>query len=263
MLESALRALRSVRRLRGQPLGVMLYTDEGRDARYSAEVIRTAAAKAARVLVLRPGQVADSIVTRRRGQRKYRFRVEGDPRRPGQAGKTKKPEVLRWTWNQLEELCRLSNKSRRVSISALGLDVTSLPMLLPHRTDAIVLLAYPDAATADEIERKMADSIAKSGPRWELKKISDRPAMAERRANAALAKSLENVAGKWEIELKRESSVWPSVAGLVPPKLPCLCGIGPVARDLGTPNESVQRISLVQRTLLLAELLLEQSGGGS
>ena len=30
---------------------------------------------------------------------------------------------------------------------------------------------------------------------------------------------------------------------------------GPVARDLGTPNESVQRIGLIQRTLLLAEFL--------
>jgi D-alanine-D-alanine ligase len=41
-------------------------------------------------------------------------------------------------------------------------------------------------------------------------------------------------------------------------KTPCLCGMGPVARDLGTPNEAVQRISLVQRTLLLAEFLANQ-----
>jgi hypothetical protein len=35
----------------------------------------------------------------------------------------------------------------------------------------------------------------------------------------------------------------------------CVCGLGPVARDLGTPQEAVQRISLVQRTLLLADYL--------
>ncbi len=32
------------------------------------------------------------------------------------------------------------------------------------------------------------------------------------------------------------------------------------ARDLGTPGESMQRVSLVQRTLLLAELLLNGKG---
>ena len=46
-------------------------------------------------------------------------------------------------------------------------------------------------------------------------------------------------------------------AGLVPERTACLCGLGPVARDLGTPHEAVQRISLVQRTLLLARYLVE------
>ena len=79
--------------------------------------------------------------------------------------------------------------------------------------------------------------------------------MGERRANAELARVLERTANHWEIPLKRESLVWPSVAGLVGDRAACVCGLGPVARDLGTPQEAVQRISLVQRTLLLAEYL--------
>jgi hypothetical protein len=97
--------------------------------------------------------------------------------------------------------------------------------------------------------------LAKKGPRWELNCISDRPPMKERRATIQLAQKLAQVAGEWEIPLRRESSVWPSVAGLVPAKTACVCGIGPVARDVGTPHEAVQRISLVQRTLLLAQFL--------
>jgi len=38
-----------------------------------------------------------------------------------------------------------------------------------------------------------------------------------------------------------------------------LCGLGPVARDTYTPDESVDRISLMQRTLLLAEFLARQN----
>jgi hypothetical protein len=84
--------------------------------------------------------------------------------------------------------------------------------------------------------------------------------MPERRSGVRLARSLEAVASELEIPLKRASSSWPSVAGLVPAKVACLCGIGPVARDLRSPNEAVQRISLVQRTLLLAVYLAKEVG---
>jgi D-alanine-D-alanine ligase len=256
-LEFALRALRSIRRLHRRKLGVLLYTDEGRDARYSADIIRAAAEQAARVFVIRPGNVGDSVITQRRGHRKYRFRVQGDPRPPGRA--SKKPELLRWVWNQLEAFSRLSNRKERVSVSTAGLRSDALPMNLPHRAVATILVTYPTTRVADAVEAKMRESLVKGGPRWELELVSDRPAMKERRGTLQLARNLESVARRREIPLKRESSVWPSVAGLVPPKIPCLCGVGPVARDLGTPQESVLRISLVQRTLLLAEYLVDNS----
>jgi D-alanine-D-alanine ligase len=166
---------------------------------------------------------------------------------------------LRWVWNQLEAFSRLSNRKERVSVSTAGLRSDALPMNLPHRAVATILVTYPTTRVADAVEAKMRESLVKGGPRWELELVSDRPAMKERRGTLQLARNLESVARRREIPLKRESSVWPSVAGLVPPKIPCLCGVGPVARDLGTPQESVLRISLVQRTLLLAEYLVDNS----
>ena len=129
---------------------------------------------------------------------------------------------------------------------------------LPHRVTATILVTYPMPAVADEVEQRMRSKLDKRGPRWELKATSDRPPMKERRSTLQLAKNLAKVAEQWEIPLKRESSTWPSVAGLVPAKTACLCGVGPVARELGTPHEAVLRISLVQRTLLLAEFLARE-----
>ncbi len=258
MLEFALRALRNRRALRKLPLGVLYYTDEGRDARYSAEIIRAAAAEAKRVLVLRPGNVGEKLITQRRGQRSYRFRVEGDPLRPGKA--LKKPEVLRWVWSKLEEFSKLTSRKKRVSVSALDVSTSRLPMLLPHRVTATIIMTYPDAKVADEVEERMRSVLKTKGPRWELKLISDRPPMRERRINLQLARALERVAEEWEIPLHHESSVWPSVAGLVPSKVACVCGVGPDAWNLGTPNESVERVSLVQRTLLLTQFLAKDLG---
>jgi D-alanine-D-alanine ligase len=257
VLEFALRALRSVRRLRRQRLGVLLYTDEGRDARYSAGIIRAAAARAGSVLVLRPGLQDHAIVTERRGQRKLRFRAEGEPHRPGRA--SRRPEVLRWFWNQLETMSRLSSRKERISVSAMDVHTEALPQRLPHRVSARLLVTSPGPAVADAVEARMRESVARGGVRWELEPISDRPAMQDRKANRDLFGALEKAAQSWEIPLDRESSATPSVAGLVPETTPCLCGLGPVARDLGTPQEAVQRISLVQRTLLLAQFLLERS----
>jgi D-alanine-D-alanine ligase len=256
MLEYVLRALRSLRRLKSARLGVLLYTDEGRDARYSAKTISAAAARATRVLVLRPGNLGDSMIVKRRGQRRYRLRAEGQPLRPGRPGK--RPEVLRRMWSHLETFSQLSNQKERTSVSTVDLDVESLPMLLPHRAEAHLLVTYPDHTLADDLETRMRSSLRKDGIRWELELISDRPPLKERRGGRRLLRSLKSVADQWEIPLKRESSVWPSVAGLVPARTACLCGVGPVARDLGTAQEAVQRISLIQRTLLLAEFLLSQ-----
>lgn len=81
--------------------------------------------------------------------------------------------------------------------------------------------------------------------------------MKERRKNLQLAKELSSVADTWEIPLALESSLIPSVGGLVPAKVPVVCGVGPVARDLNTPQEAVSRASLVQRSLLMAEFLAQ------
>jgi D-alanine-D-alanine ligase len=82
--------------------------------------------------------------------------------------------------------------------------------------------------------------------------------MRQRKGNVRLGKALTEVAKKWDIPLGVESSVVPSVAGLVPAKVPVICGFGPVAKDRYTPQEAVSRISLIQRTLLLPEFLAEE-----
>ena len=257
-LEVALRSLRSIRRLRRLPLGVCLYTDEGYDARFSGEMIRKAAARAKQVFVMRPGNLGDKVITQRRGGRVYRFQAEGESLRIGRP--TKKADVMRWAWAKLEECARLSVQKQRISVSTTSFRTEGLPMRLPHRIVAKVVVTFPEERQADEIEKKLRAVFGKEGPRWELELYSDRPPMPERRGTLRLVKELEQVAKEWSIPLKRESSAWPSVAGLVPAKTACLCGIGPVARDLRTPSEAVQRISLVQRTLLLAQFLAKQLG---
>ena len=255
MLEYALRALRHSRALNQLPVGVLYYLDEGRDCRYSAEIIRAAAAKAARVLVLRPGSNGDSIISRRRGQRKYTLMIEGKPQRLGR--QMSSTEVVLSFCNRISELAALSSKKEHISLAVTDMKTTGFPALLPHQVTATLALNYQDSQIADSIEERMTEICRSQAFKWSLQKISDRPAMQGNRGSLKLLKSLFEIAQQADIPLAQESSVLPSVAGLVPPQVPVICGIGPVARDLYTPQEAVNRISLIQRTLLIAEFLAE------
>jgi D-alanine-D-alanine ligase len=251
-LEYALRALHRARRLKDIPLGIMIYADEGRDCEESAEFIEKATAKAKEVLVLRPGNPKNSVVIGRRGQRRYRAVFRGKPRKLGQADKRR--EVMLSALGTLEDISSLSDSKSRLAVSTVDIKSQAYPRLLPHRVDAILQASFPNNRAADQLEEKIRTFISEKHA--ELAILSMRPAMPSRRINAHLLKALRETAGEWNIALNTETSLWPSVAGLVPPKVPVVCGLGPEARGLYTGQEAVSRIGLVQRTLLLAGFLL-------
>jgi D-alanine-D-alanine ligase len=235
----------------------LYYADEGRDCRYSSKWIQESAARVKNVLVLRPGNEGDSVVNARRGQRRYGLSVEGEPLRLGKA--TKKPDVLNIVFDKLKQCTDLTSRKDRVAVATLELKTRHMPMLLPHHLTATLLVSYPDEKVADHLEKTLREILCHKGIRFRVETLSARPPMKDRRANASLAKTLGSVAERWEIPLRRESSVWPSVAGLVPASTGAVCGVGPVARNIYTPDESVDRISLLQRTLLIAEFLANAS----
>jgi D-alanine-D-alanine ligase len=236
----------------------MYYMDEGRDCRYSAEIIKKASSQVKNVLVLRPGGPAGQIIMQRRGQRKYDLIVEGDPQRLGKF--VRKQEVLLWTNQKLAEIARLSSKKDLFAVSTLGIRSERFPMLLPHRIHANLLLNYLDVQHANETERRIRELLKDSKFKVSLQLISERPPMKERRGNIRLAESLEIVAKEWEMPWSKDSSLWPSVGGLAPAKTSVTCGLGPAAKDLYTPREAVNRTSLIQRTLLLALFLAQKAG---
>jgi D-alanine-D-alanine ligase len=205
---------------------------------------------------MRPAAAGSGLITNRRGARRYRLTVEGTPLRPGQVARQN--PVLRWTWDKLERMARLSSSKDRLSVATMDIRAERHPMMVPHRVTISLIVTYFQPADAESTEKQMRTILGKSGPRWTLTRVSDRPPMRERASNLRLAKAVEAIASEYGLPTCRESSTWPSVAGLVPARTGCICGIGPVARDRGTSTEAVQRISLVQRTLLVGEFLASQ-----
>jgi D-alanine-D-alanine ligase len=257
-VETALSALRSIRRLHHTRLGVLFYQDEGRDCRYSGETIGQICSRVREVLVVRPGGVGANIYTQHRGQVKLNLVIEGQPRRLGQAGT--RLDVNRWTMKKLEQICALSSRPDRLALGVVNLEVNHYPLRLPHRTKAELLLSYYDKNKIDNVLIEVKKILGRKGYKWNLELIADRPPMVERRNSIQMFKRFKELAEKWEIPLDKTSSLWPSVGGLVPRKTGVLGGLAPVSQDLYTPDESISRISLLRRTLLLAFYLVSRSG---
>ncbi len=134
-------------------------------------------------------------------------------------------------------------------------------MRLPHKVTATLVLNYRDSEIADRAEEEMRDILGRGGPKWDLSVQSVRPPFAGTAVQRRLCDSLVRIASDLSVPLRAKSSAWPSVAGLISHATPFVCGIGPTTIDAGTPQEAIERISLVQRTLLLATYLASRTRG--
>jgi D-alanine-D-alanine ligase len=259
-LQYALRALRNIRRLSHIPFGLLVYTDEGRECRYSTKLVHAATAKASEVLVLRPGNLENYVITQRRGWRKYKFTVTGEARRVGKI--YKKRGILRWTSDCLDGFAQLTSKEKRVAVAISELRTEAYPQMLPHRAISNVYVSYLNAKDADSADESMKRIIKTREFKCTLELISDRPPLKKSKKGEALYRNLKEIADQWEIPLDKEFSLSPSVGGLAPSKVPVICGVAPIARDVDTPQEAVLRISVLQRALLLAQYLSSKARNG-
>ena len=66
------------------------------------------------------------------------------------------------------------------------------------------------------LEKRIRAILGRKGPKWELELLTDRPPFVKRPAGLDLYRELSEIADRWQIPLNAESSVWPSVAGLLP-----------------------------------------------
>jgi D-alanine-D-alanine ligase len=144
----------------------------------------------------------------------------------------------------------------------MDIKTDSFPMLTPHRVTSTLYLTYLDPKLADKTEKEIKNLIKGSKFKISLETISDRTPMRDRKINLRLSRAISEVANEWDIPLPHESSLWPSVGGLVSSKKPVICGMGPATKDLYTPQEAVNRTSLIQRTILMAQFLLKEYEGG-
>lgn len=252
MCEVALEALGE--RLLDIPLGVLAYTEDSERGPSSAEVIASVAREAAQVFVLHPASVGDRAVRARRGRRDFRLRLEGGSRTLGTPVVGEDP--MRRALALVEALYRLGEGDDH---SLDIVDIASLrgPDRAAMRVDIAVVITFDSARTGDDLEAAVRQCVREAGDDISLVLRRDVPPLEDRESTHALIEHLEELAQAHQLPFGHRTSAIPSIAGRIAPPTALLCAMGPVAADLGTARESIQRLSLVERTLLLALFLAD------
>lgn len=93
-----------------------------------------------------------------------------------------------------------------------------------------------------------------------FQKLEERPPLNSSEDTALMVESFKAVSQHWRLPFSTESSLVPTAAGEVPLGIPVLSGMAPAGKDVYTPNESVHRGELLQRTMLLTQWLLQEEG---
>ena len=145
-----------------------------------------------------------------------------------------------------------------MALSAVKIETDAFPTLLPHRVQVTLISSFSKVKSGDELEEKMKQILGKGDIKWSLECVSNMPPMKVKKRGNMQIEALKNIAGQWDIPFETVSSLWPSVGGLVKQGNPVICGMGPCTKDLYTSRECIERVSLIQRTLLLSQYLISK-----
>ena len=256
-LLSALSALKDIKVLSNNKIGFLFYSDEGRGMRYSSPTLRQAANQAKQVIVLQPGFEGGKIVDQRRGSKKYSVILEGDPLRVG--SRSNQIDVLTYFLQKTEKLTKISRPDQRLTVAIQDVHSERYSVLLPHRVKATVYVTFLEEKMARDAEAQIKEvfRLNARGIQSYVEKLVERPPL-QRQKNNPIINRLSLLCEEWKIPFGIESSLLATAAGEIPATIPVICGFGPASKGLYTPHEAIHRGELIQRSFLLAMLLLEE-----
>lgn len=260
-LVSVLNALKSINRideLKNKKIGVFVYADEGYGMSYSKKDIKNISKNAKNVLVMHPSYNNNMIVNQRRGMAKLKVVVEGSAIRVG--SKSEDSNALQFTINKFSEINKLSEGKKYLSISIQDIKTNRYSILVPHKITLNIIITYINSFEARNVEMELRKIFKSNNKKINtyIEKIEDRAPLNKNKNNNDLANKFIEIAKRSNIELGIESALLPSAAGEIIKSSNVICGLSPGSKSLYTPNESINRRELIEKTLLITEFLMEE-----
>ena len=262
---AAAAALETGAGLPGVHLRVLNNTDEEAGSVESRPLIEAEAPAVDLALVFEPGRPDGSMVTRRRGLRRYRITVTGKPAHTG---------VEPWNGINANEalahkvlaLQQLNDRERNLSVTASLVRGGSRINIVPHEAVVDVDVRIPDLAVAAEAHERIEAIVAREdvpGARARYEIFGDRPPMVPGEGVDRVLPLLLDAAEQLGVELPVTATGGGSDGSFLSALgVPVLDALGPVGGGYHTPEEFFRCETLEQRAAAVGALLVALDGDG-
>jgi glutamate carboxypeptidase len=257
-LAMALFAFKAIRQLSlrtSKRIAVFINAAEEIGHAASHEMIAQLARKATLVLCLEPALPGGALKTQRKGRLVVRLHVKG---RAAHAGTPEKGiNAIEELAGQVRALKRLAAGGITVSVNQIG--GGEKPNIVAESAWAVMDIRFWTSAQKDRIIRAFKHlKAAQPGAKFSYSVESLTPPMEKTKASAQLFQRVKKIASLMEIPLGEGKTGGGSDASIASSLgVPTLDGLGPDGDGIHADHEHLLLPSLVQRTALLTELLLQ------
>ena len=199
-----------------------------------------------------------SVVTARRGLRRYLLKIKGKAGHAGNIQTAKQSAVVELA-HQILKLEGLNDLEAGLSVNVGRVKGGTATNIIPAEAEAEFEVRFFDQEQGDEFEKriqKLANSSQEFGLETNFIRSQARPPMEQTSGTVQLFQEVVQVAARNQITLSEEARWGASDANLLAAVgLPTIDGLGPVGEMDHSEDERIVKDSLFQRVELLVHLL--------
>jgi glutamate carboxypeptidase len=254
----ALRALDRLKVLSKIPLLLALNGDEEIGSPNSGHKLEKLARSCRFAFVFECGGPDGSVVTSRRGLRRYSLKIRGKAGHAGNLQAAKQRAVVELA-HQILKLEALNDLEAGLSVNVGRVKGGAATNIIAAEAEAELEVRFLEPEQALEVEgriQKLANSSQEFGLETKVVRGRARPPMEHTRGTAQLFQKVAQGAARNQINLSEEARWGASDANLLAAVgLPTIDGLGPVGEMDHSEDERIVKDSLFQRVELLVHLL--------
>jgi glutamate carboxypeptidase len=199
-----------------------------------------------------------SVVTSRRGLRRYSLKIKGKAGHAGNIQAAKQSAVVELA-HQILKLEALNDLEAGLSVNVGRVKGGAATNIIPAEAEADLEVRFHNQEQGDEVEdriQKLANSSQEFGLETNFVRGRARPPMDHTQGTAQLFQKVAQIAARNQMILSEEARWGASDANLLAAVgLPTIDGLGPVGEMDHSENERIVKDSLFQRIELLVHLL--------
>ena len=251
----ALHALRFAKRLRKIRCAVFLTTDDSLGGKFSKDLVQQYSKTSRYIMGLKSASKDGGIITTCYGRNDYQIRFTAP-----NIFSADIHGIIPVLGKKISAIEKLSKDEKDYRVRTTSIVSQGTHGHTPNFATISLICSFetPELGTLlDTKIRKIMKKREIDAPKLEvaINQVQTRSPVMEEKSDTAFYETIEDLAKKHEIKIKRHEQIMSSDISNVPPELPALDGFGPIGHKYRSTQEYIIHDSIVERAALLTSII--------